>query len=183
MSQEMFTLIDIQPPEDLTIVWDTWGQEWHLDPTTNLWVLQKDCTKGSVVKIWGDLMQYFAPLYDHPPLMYDEWEPGSQNLSYVFVNTIKAADILENVVKSIDRLYGTQNPARDKNKETITETEFWAETRGVISAAYNVLTVWRNMIEDGRHPESLAPKVLDPPQPDEQQAPPKLKLIRGDERQ
>lgn len=181
MSQEMFTLINIQPPEDLTIVWDTWGQEWHLDPATNLWVLQKDCTKNSVAKTWGDLMLFFAPLCDYPPLMYDEWTPNAQNLSYIYVNTIKAADILENVVKSIDRLYNTPNPARNKTKEPVKETEFWAETRGVISAAYNVLTVWRNMIEDGRHPESLAPKELDPPQPAKQQTPPRLKLVKNSE--
>lgn len=178
MSTEIFNPTSIQPPNNLTIVWDTWGQEWHQNPTTNLWVLQKDCKKGNVTKTWNDLLQYFAPLYVSPPLMYDKWEPGSRNLSYIYVNTLKAADMLENVIKSVDQLYGSPNPARNKTKETIEETEFWAETRGVLSSAYNVLTVWRNMIEDGRHPENLSPEELDPPQPAKQQNPPRLKLVK-----
>lgn len=181
MSTEMFTLISIQPPDNLTKIWDTWGQEWHLDSATNLWVLQKDCKKGDVMKTWGSLLQHFAPLYSTPPLMYDKWEPGSQNLSYVYVDAIKAADMLEDAIKSIDRLYDTPNPVRETGKETVEETEFWAETRGVLSAAYNVLSVWRNMIEDGRHPESLAPEELDPPQPAKQQTPPRLKIVKGKE--
>lgn len=158
----MFTINNIQPPRSLNQIWDTWGQKWCLNPKTNLWELNNNPT---IEQTWDSLLQHHSPLYETPPLMYDKWTPQAQNLSFIYINTARAAETLKHAIVSIDRLYTTDTPTRDKTQDTIEETEFWAETRGILSAAYNTLAVWKNMIDDGRHPDSLHPTELENPQP------------------